>query len=169
MTTPVIDSPVPVYHSSLLGCINRLMGRFLCSLAPWTQTRMQIKKYCAFNLTVLSLSLRLITSNQNWKIEFNEPVFIQHVQHVLNAKTLCRETKRASVISPPLRHTQLHKCVFVIEPEPSRALPMVGFRSLHQSLVMDETIMMTLASTVTVVQACWWKRKKQTNKQALYM
>lgn len=59
---------------------------------------------------------------------------------------------RKSVIIPPLHHTQLHKCVFVIEPEPSLALFIVGFRSLHQSLVMDETMMMmTLASTVTVV------------------
>lgn len=167
MTTPVIDSPVPDYHSSLLGCINELLGRFLCSLAPWTQTRMQIKRDRAFNLTVLSLSLRLITSNQNWKIELNEPVFIQHVQHVLNAKTLCRETKRASIITPPLRHTQLHKCVFVIEPEPSRALLMVAFRSLHQSLVMDETIMMTLASTVTVVHFKPVDEKEKPNKQAL--
>lgn len=71
----------------------------------------------------------------------------------------------------PLRHTQLHKCVFVIEPEPSRALLMVGFRSLHQSLVMDETIMTTLASTVTVVhfKPVDEKENKQTNKQALWM
>lgn len=90
---------------------------------------------------------------------------MQHEQHVLNAKTLCRETKRASVITPPLHHTQLHKCVFVIEPEPSLPLFIFGFRSLHQSLVMDET-MMTLASTLAVVHfmPVDEKEKKKNNK-----
>lgn len=55
------------------------------------------------------------------------------------------ERQRTSVITPPLHHAQLHKCVFAIKPDPSLALLIVGFRSLHQRLVTNETMMTTLA------------------------
>lgn len=62
---------------------------------------------------------------------------------------------------PPLHRTQLHKRVFIMEPEPSLALVIVGLRSLHQSLVTDKTMMMMLTSTVTVVWLSLEIKKKQ--------
>lgn len=82
---------------------------------------MQIQKHNdAFNLAFLFLTLRLITSNQNQMIEINE-LSTQLMPCAFNAKTICRATKRAMVITTSLHHTQLHKYVFVKEPKTSPA------------------------------------------------
>lgn len=164
ISTPVTDSPLLVHHSSIVVCINELLGGFfeligsIGSSQDHSNANSEVWWCFQSNIPLFILETHYIKLKLNDRIKWTH----FHVAYMcLMLRCYVQTQKEHQLSLPPLHRTQLHKCVFIMERKPSLALVIVGLRSLHQSLVTDETMMMTLTSTVTVV---WFKPgdKKKT-------